>query len=200
MRLRPPRSVSAALALALGSSMLAGAARAESEPASSGFAPAPDAVAGFGAAGQLALSMGSTAGEYFAFHKGGGAWQLALAPAADYFIAPHVSVGGVLAYGHSSGGSGTNSQGTDTFRIEARAGYVFALNERLGLWPLGGLALDHVSANHASTSSTFVTVNVPLLYHLAPHLFVGGGPTADFNLTGPAGNEYGLEALLGGWF
>jgi hypothetical protein len=64
------------------------AAHAESE--SLGFAPVAEAGAGFGAMGQLALSLGGTADEHFFFHKSGGAWQLQLAPAADYFIAPRL--------------------------------------------------------------------------------------------------------------
>jgi hypothetical protein len=190
-------STFASLVLASAVSTLAGAAPAEGE---AGFAPTAEAGGGFGAVGELALSLGATADEHLFFHKSGGAWQLQLAPAADYFLAPRVSVGGGVAYGHTSGGTGTNGAGVDTFRLAARAGYAFTINDRFGIWPLGGLSLDYGSANHASTTNTWLTVYAPVLFHAAPHFFLGLGPSAQFNLSGPAGNEYGIDSMLGGWF
>jgi hypothetical protein len=203
-------SSTAALTLAL--SMVAGAAHAAvttdglppAAETGGGFAPAPasatDAAGSFGAVGQLVLSLGATADEPFFFHKSGGAWQLQLAPAADYFLAPRLSVGGVLTYGHASGGAGTNSLGSDTFRLAARAGYVFAFNDRFGVWPLGGLAVGYASANHASDTNTWLTIYVPALFHPAPHFFVGLGPSAQVHLSGHAGTAWGIDSMLGGWF
>jgi hypothetical protein len=174
--------------------------RAHAEGEGGGFSPTAEAGSGFGAQGQLALSLGGTAGEYLFFHKNGGAWQLGVAPAADYFLAPRLSVGGVVAYTHASGGGGTNGDGTTTFRIAARAGYVFDFTDRLGVWPLGGVAVDVLSANHDTSTNTFVVLYVPFIYHLAPHFFVGLGPSADIRLTGNDDSAWGLNTLLGGWF
>ncbi len=201
MRTRP-LSLATTLALAaLLASPLARAA-ADSAETSGGFAPATEAAGGFGAADQLALSLGATADEYFLFHKSGGAWQFQLAPAADYFVVPHVSVGGVVAYAHGSGGAGTgtNGLGSDKLRIAGRAGYALAINDHFGVWPLVGLALDYLSANHASQTDTWLTLYAPVLFHPAPHFFVGLGPNFQFHLTGHLATEYGVDSVLGGWF
>jgi hypothetical protein len=193
------RSLKISLALfGLGLTSAAGSvARAEGD--TGGFAPAAETAAAFGAVGQIALSLGATADEHFFFHKSGGNWQLQLAPAADTFIAPHLSVGGAVSYRHDSGG-GMNATGTDAFGLAARVGYAFAINERFSVWPLGGLAVDHTSVNHGSSTNTWLTVYAPLLFHPAPHFFAGVGPSFRVNLSGPGGNEFGLDSLLGGWF
>ena len=173
-------------------------ARAEGEAA--GFAPTAEAGGGFGAMGQLVLSLGGTADEHFFFHKSGGAWELHVAPSGDYFIAPRFSVGGVLAFDHSNGGGGTNSQGTDTLRLAPRVGYSFDFNDRFGVWPLGGLAFGLVSFNHNTSLDTWLTLYVPFPLHLAPHFFVARGRRAQLHLSGDGGNEWGLDSLMGGWF
>jgi hypothetical protein len=207
MRTRLPSIVTATAPIAL-AALLAGTASAAedsagsspaAETSSGGFAPAADA-GGFGAAGQLALSLGPTADEHFFFHKNGGAWQLQLAPAADYFIAPHISVGGVVTYAHASGGPGTNGLGADTFGLAARAGYVLAINDKFGVWPLGGLALTYLSVNHMSQTDTWFTIFAPVLFHPAPHFFVGLGPNFRIHLSGHDSTEYGVDSMLGGWF
>jgi hypothetical protein len=171
------------------------------EASSGGFTPTAEA-AGFGAAGQLALSLGATADEHFFFHKNGGAWQLQLAPAADYFLLAHISVGGVVAYEHDSGGggTGTNGLGRDTFRIGARAGYSVALNDRFSVWPLVGLRLDYVSANHASQTDTYLPIYVAALFHPAAHFFAGVGPDVTVHLSGGLSGGWGIDSVLGGWF
>jgi hypothetical protein len=209
MTTRPSLTTATAAAFAL-AALLAGArARAETtEPAAetsnAGFAPAGDASAAgaFGGPGQLALSLGATADQYLLFHKSGGAWQLRIAPAADYFLFAHISVGALLAYGHGSGGAvpGTNGLGSDTFSIGARAGYALAFNDRFSVWPLVGLRLDYASANHTSQTNTFLPIYVPALFHPAQHFFVGLGPKVDAHISGQGNAAWGIETALGGWF
>ena len=167
-------------------------ARAEGE---AGFAPVTEAAAGFGAVGQLVLSMGPTSDEHLFFHKGGGSWALQLAPAADTFIAPHVSVGGIARYGHDSAGTGT-----DSFGLTARAGYAIGIHDRFGVWPLGGLAVGHSSEIHKSSTNTSLILFAPFMFHPAPHFFAGLGPSFRLNLSGPGGNQFGIDSMLGGWF
>jgi hypothetical protein len=189
--------------LALPLARPAHAADAPAESTSAGFAPAAEAGSGFGAQGQLVLSMGATNGEHFFFHKtSNGGWQLAIAPAADYLVLPNFSVGGVVAYGHQSGGggTGTNGLGADTFALAARAGYVYNITDKFGVWPLGGLELTYISENHASQTDTYFTLFLPVLFHPAPHFFAGLGPNFQFHLTGLKTSEYGLDTVIGGWF
>jgi hypothetical protein len=207
----PPLVIVTAVLFAVGSLVAAPPARAASaaettapaaETASGGFAPTAEAGGGFGAEGQLALSMGATAGEHFFFHKSGGAWQLHVAPAADYFVIPHLSVGGVVAYDHASGGGGpgTSGVGSDAFMLEPRAGYSFGINDKFSVWPLGGFALRYLSANHAHQTDTWFTIYLPVLFHPAQHFFVGLGPSVRIHLTGQDNTEWGLDSVLGGWF
>jgi hypothetical protein len=204
--MKAPQTFVLALGLAA-ASQLALAAEGEgsafppvAETSGGGFAPA--SAAAFGATGQLALSLGANEGGHFFLHGSGGRWQLQLAPSADYFIMAHVSVGGLVGYTHASGGAGTgtNSAGSDAFRIGARAGYALAFNDRFGLWPRAGLAFDVSSANHNTSTSTAILVFVPVLFHPATHFFVGLGPSADIGLSGGGGNTFGVDSVLGGWF
>jgi hypothetical protein len=172
------------------------------ETASGGFAPAAEAAGGFGAEGQFALSLGATGDEHFFFHKSGGAWQLHVAPAADYFVIPHLSVGGVVAYDHASGGGGpgTSGVGSDAFTLWPRAGYSFGINDKFSVWPLGGFALTYLSANHAHQTDTWFTVYLPVLFHPAQHFFVGLGPNVRVHLSGQDDTAWGIDSVLGGWF
>jgi hypothetical protein len=196
----------ATLALSVATLLAAPPARAEStEPAAEtsrgGFAPAADAAGAYGDVGQFALSLGATGAEYLAFHKQGH-WTLELAPSADYFLFPHISVGGLVAFGHDSGAGGTGTSGlsSDTFSIGARAGYALALNDRFSVWPLVGLRLDYLSFNHSSQTDTFLPIYVPGLFHPAPHFFVGAGPKVDVHLSGHESTSWGIDTVLGGWF
>ena len=168
-------------------------ARAQEQPG--GFAPPSSPAAGFGAVGQWVLTMGFTSGEYLFLHKqSGGGWQIGFRPTADYFLAPNLSVGGVLGIAHDSGG-------TTDFEIGARGGYNINIVGPWAIWPTAGiLARTHSdSAMHNTTTNALLQIFAPFLYHLVPHLFVGLGPSFELGLNG-GGNQYGIDALLGGYF
>jgi hypothetical protein len=181
-------------ALVVGLLSLSARARAE-EPA--GFAPAAVAGGGFGVVGQWVLTIGANNQEYAFFHKqSGGGYQVSVRPSADYFLAPNLTIGGVLGIAHNSGA------GTTDFDIGARAGFNINITGPVGFWPTAGIfANTHSdSPNHKTDTSASLVILAPFLYHIVPHLFVGFGPTFSLGLTGGGGNQYGLDALLGGWF
>ncbi len=75
----------------------------------------------FGAPGSVAIT-----GEFEGhLHNG---WQLHLQPSADFFIAPNVSVGGLIGFTHQSG-----NPATDDFNLGVRAGYNLAITEAVTL-------------------------------------------------------------------
>jgi hypothetical protein len=194
-----------ALLLTLSAGTAAAVEPAEGESAGGGFAPAATTGGGtgFGAPGQLVASMGLSTDEHLFFHKvSGGGWSLGLQPALDYFVIPHLSVGALVGYAHGSGGTGTgtNGAGSDSIRLGARAGFNFDFTDKLSIWPLGGLNLGYASANHSSTTNTWISLYAPVLFHPAPHFFVGAGPSFLFDLSGPMANVYGVDSFLGGWF
>jgi len=187
------RTSALVVALALTSLVAARPARAQNE---AGFAPAATSGSGFGAPGQIVLSMGPTTDEHLFFHKStGGGWTLQLSPALDYFLTSRVAVGGVLGYRHASGGAGS-----DSVTLGARASTNFDFNDKFGVWPLGGLFFNHTSADHTSSSNTWLGFYVPVLFHVAPHFFVGLGPSLEWNLQGKNDSVWGLDSVLGGWF
>ncbi len=178
---------------------LARPARAEGEAA--GFAPATTSGGtGFGAPGQIVISMGPTTDEHVFFHKqSGGGWQLQLSPALDYFLTARVALGGVVGFRYDSTGGG-NGDGSTRFDLGGRVSTNFDFNDRFGVWPLAGLFFERTSATHTSTTNTWLELYAPFLFHLAPHFFVGVGPSFQLNLSGPDTNQIGVDSVIAGWF
>ena len=160
--------------------------------ASSASAQGPASGNAFGATGQWAIS-----GDFEGHLRNG--WELRLHPSLDYFIAPNVSVGGLVGFTYDSGGPST------TIDLGVRAGYNLNVAERISFWPKVGIVFHHNSFGGSngtastSSSSTALEIFAPFLLHLVPHLFVGAGPFFDLPLDG-GGNGYGLQTVVGGWF
>ena len=162
-------------------------AAAEEAARSGGFAPTAVAGGGFGGVGQIAIS-----GDLEAHLRSG--WEIRIHPAADYFIIPNVSVGGVAGITYTSG-----SPGTTVIDIGARAGYSLGITDKIGIWGRTGIFYSHYSRHPDSSSTTLFRLDAPILYHLAPHVFAGIGPYFTQNLGG-GGHGYGLDSIVGGWF
>jgi hypothetical protein len=163
------------------------------------FAPVPARGGGFGAAGEWVLTMqtafGGTSGGFLFLHKAsGGGSEIAVHPAVDYFLNSTVSVGGVVGVDSVSGGS-TN------LGLGARAGFNLSINEHVGFWPTAGVFASHTSdsSNHTSSSSAGLEVFAPFLYHLAPHFFVGLGPSFDISFNNNQQKDFGIDFVIGGW-
>lgn len=185
------------LGIALVATTLALARPAHAAGEAAGFAPtSTSGGTGFGAPGQIVISMGPTTDEHVFFHKqSGGGWQLQLSPALDYFLTARVALGGVVGYRYDSGGAGSTR-----FTLGGRVSTNFDINDRFGVWPTGGLFFERTYANHASTTNTWLELYAPFLFHLAPHFFVGVGPSFQLNLSGPDTNQIGIDSVIAGWF
>jgi hypothetical protein len=176
-------------------------ARAEGEETAPFANPPPPAFAAahggsFGGATQWVLSMATATGSStFFLHKvSGGSWELNLQPALDYFITDRVSVGGLVGIDHTSG-----DEGTTTVALGARAGFNLKIADQMGLWPTAGIYVSHVSMPHDSNTATRLAIFAPFLYHPAPHVFVGAGPSFQLGLSGGDYKLYGLDVIIGGW-
>jgi hypothetical protein len=181
------------LSVVLVAFVVAGAARAA--VAEGAFAPAPQPGGGFGAQGEWVISGAAVeVNSASASFRTGGGGSINIHPAADYFIVNAISIGGV--FGVSHGGSVT------TLEFGARAGFNLNINEHIGVWPMAGISVTHVSDSMAHTSSTPATLTIfaPFLYHIVPHLFVGGGPSFFLALNGSNDNSFGIDSIIGGWF
>jgi len=160
----------------------------------------------FGATGQLAIS--SDAALSIRKRNDDGT-RLELVPAADYFVAPSLSVGGFVRIGYETAGDGHTSE----FAIGPRVGYNIPLSDMFSFWPKAGLSFGTSTTTYrlntgpntftdASTSSSGMAINLyaPFLLHPVPHFFLGFGPFIDAGLGGDArATEFGARLTIGGW-
>ncbi len=144
---------------------------------------------GFGAQGQLAITGDASVHFDRVNHAG---WIFEIRPAADYFIMPSISVGAVVGFG-------LDSDSNKGVLVGARAGYNINVTDHVGVWARAGISYNHVTPDMgASFSATNVNIDVPILYHFAPHFFAGLAPYYDLNLSGNDG--VGFRSTVGGWF
>ncbi len=161
----------------------------------------------FGAKGQLAISSDASLRIANTSVSGGGSTTtIELAPAVDYFVIRNLSVGGSVELNYTSTAPGHATR----FGIGPRVGYNFGLSDLISIWPKAGLSLASTStttdangpAPSTSVSNTAVALNlfVPVMFHPAPHFFVGFGPFLDTDLSGDAkATTVGGKLTLGGW-
>jgi hypothetical protein len=115
-----------------------------------------------------------------------------LAPQADYFIINHLSLGGLVEIASTSGSediplNAAQTQSTDLptttdLTLLPRIGWMFALGDRFGIWPRGGLgyALRQSSNPGGNGKLTFsgviINATCPFLYRINETFFVELSP------------------------
>lgn len=205
-------------------------AAAEPPPAATpASAPAPASApmgadpGAFGSLGQFAVSIdlpfmneGPQLAIVHQSHSMGGdsSTSIAIQPSLDYFVAPHVSVGGQVGIGHGSTGlsvAGSTINQT-VIGVEIRGGYELPLADTVSLWPRLGIGYNHTSysGGGGSDSSGYdldLLVSVPVLWHPASHFFLGAGPAFTTQLVNKVQGmsqsketDIGLTAIIGGYF
>jgi len=85
--------------------------------------------------------------------------------------------------------------------IGPTVGYNIPLSSKLSLWPRVGVwASDETITNESNEAVLWLNGDLRVLYHPAPHFFVGFGPYVQQVV---AGNEketlYGASFTIGGW-
>ena len=128
--------------------------------------------------------------------------------AADYFVVRGFSLGARVLYDHleESGYSADNS-----VSIGPRIGYDVPLGDHASLWPVlfGSYSNTWIVGNPLEWSVA-VGAYVPVLYHPAPHFFLGIGrrsmpqsitsrSTPQWNTDALRTTTYGISATVGGW-
>ena len=170
---------------------------------------------GFGLPGQIAVSADL---QLALIHSSAGSssdTSFVIQPAGDYFVAPHISVGGLIGYGRGSSSTtvGVASVGTTTTAlvIGARGGYDLRLTPQISLWPTLTLGYVHLSTSVGNTDTSGYTVPLeifaPFLFHVAPHIFLGLGPIFGAELANSVEGRsqsktirYGFQSVVGGYF
>jgi hypothetical protein len=170
----------------------------------------------FGAVGQIVVSGDLEASFSHVSFSMGDASQtsFALIPAADFFAAPNISIGGALALTHSSfdtGVPGSSSADTTGIGILVRGGYNARLGSQVSIWPRLAIGYSHTSSDTGGASASGYTVplriDAPILIHLAPHFFVGIGPLFQTELVSKTEGQsdakvtvFGITTIVGGYF
>jgi hypothetical protein len=135
---------------------------------------------------------------------------ISFSPAADFFVAKNISVGGALLFEYDKAGSSDAVR----FGIGPRVGYNFAFTDMLGLWPKIGFSFSHTghstdtsvgpgtTLTRSGTGNAFaLNLFVPVMFHPVPHFFVGFGPFLDTDLSGSNKvTTFGGKLTVGGWF
>lgn len=218
-RIRGSRTAALASIALWGLAAGAGArsARAEDAPATPPAAapPARGPADGFGVPGTLVVSAELQLGFSHQSRGNQSGTTFVIQPAGDYFVAPHISIGGRLGYGHSSSdmpvGPLTLSTTTSSFSLLVRGGYDLTLASQISVWPTLGIGYTHVSSETGNTSSSGHTIplelDVPLLFHVVPHVFIGFGPFLSTELVSEANGanpdkitQFGFRSVIGGYF
>ena len=106
--------------------------------------------------------------------------------AFDGFVTDGLSVGGSLSYFWTSTKqpSATNSNSVDGFMIMPRVGYALPIGQAAAIWPRVGFSYLHASGVGNTVSLYAVTMEVPLVIALGPHLALLAGPTFDLGVGG----------------
>jgi hypothetical protein len=154
--------------------------------------------ASFGTPGQVAISDDFS----LLFRHENDTSTLTLAPAVDYFLAPHLSVGGQVTFGyatHKGGGHDT------TFGLGPRVGYDISLTPMFSIFPRLSLAYTHHSeTGEDSTNLLGIFLFAPFLFHPVPHFFIGFGPSLGGNFAGGESFNrfvtFELKSTVGGYF
>jgi hypothetical protein len=164
----------------------------------------------FGAERQIAISSDAslTIQRRSVSGTDGGTTSIQLAPAADYFVIPNLSVGGFIGFDYVNSGNSDSSR----FSIGPRVGYNIAFSDLISIWPKGGFSFAYTSDSQTtgsgSTEVTTTTSNsafalnlfVPVMFHPVQHFFAGFGPFLDTDLSGDAkATSFGGKLTLGGW-
>ena len=170
---------------------LPGRASAQDPPPPPAPMPEGSLGQGFGEVGQVVISGES----YTEFTKvNGEGYAFNFQPAADYFIAPGVTIGGAVGFG-------LGSDDAKAFRLAARAGFNFNFSEHLSFWGKAGITYGWASEAGASSSESYANFFLPINYHIVPRVFVGVGPFYNLKMSGDfAANNYGFASVVGAWW
>ena len=146
-----------------------------------------------------------------------------LAPSFDYFVIEHWSIGGLLELASTSGSvdvplNAGVSQSHDlptltSFTLLPRVGYMFAIGDRWGIWPRGGLGfvtkslntnVNNAANNNGNTKDSFnglvVDIDCSVLFRFNETFFarlapeIGFVPAGSHSTTPPGGASTSADA------
>lgn len=126
--------------------------------------------------------------------------------ALDYLFPSGLSLGGAIGY---QSVDPDTDQDDDTVRgwlLEPRVGYFASVTGSFGIWPRGGLTYVTISTGDNGPNYTALSVEVPLVLHVAGNVCFVGMPYVDLGLGGGTDNvdqkvtEIGLQFGMSAFF
>lgn len=190
--------------------------------------PSPEVAAGdpvFGSRGTVVINGGFTAGASYVTYDGSEAQSVALAfgPGFDWFVTHGVSIGlGAFAgHGRYDGYAVDNAlvrTELTSLSVGPRVGVNVPFGETVSFYPRLTLGIESLRRDDTVISSgtvpggnafgldatrrtgPYVFVSAPLLFHFAPHVFIGLGPTFShsFGRARGAPSDVGPVTVFGG--
>lgn len=184
----------------------------------------PEDTPRFGERGQWVFT--GDVGGRFAYTKGSASTvanesrtTVSVTPGADLFVVSHLSVGVATLVSYTE----TESSSRTAFGVGPRVGAEIPISRAFSLYPRVIVSYAHVNSTAKSASAPYLFVSdaatstsagdvvtlgayVPLLAHVAPHFFIGFGPSFVHDLsrsfgndTGDLGTRIGASLEVGGW-
>jgi len=171
------------------------------------MASAASAGERFGEKGTISPSGSVTLGFFGSGSNGSG-----FAPAAMFFVADGLAVGGSALLFYNSGGS----YSVASYGIAPSVGWNAWVRDRLSFFPqisLQVIRTQLISGGDVRTDELQTRIYLPFLLHVTPHFFIGLGPSATIELasrtrgSSPFGTGFAsngslvlLNSVIGGWF
>jgi hypothetical protein len=150
-----------------------------------------------------------------------------ITPSFDYFVLPHFSIGGFISIAYSTSkyyqtsstyGSELQKSDATSVSVGPRLGYDIPFLDMLSWFITIGFSYGNVIRNTSTadgyhlwnTSENIIAMSVyaPILVHLAPHFYVGFGPSLYTELSHSYGADsksntkqttFGASLIVGGW-
>jgi hypothetical protein len=161
----------------------------------------------FGDRGELVIGTDATLSLATQSYDGTTTSSVVVEPSIDYFAVRHLSIGGALIFSYEASHEATTFFHDVGYGIAPRIGYDIPISDHFSLWPKASAYFTRThdtiggAPGAGSTDQTFIAAElfVPVLFHPAPHFFVGFGPYAESYLTGANETFLGAKLTLGGW-
>jgi hypothetical protein len=187
------------------------------------YAGAAAAQERFGQKGTISPS-GSVGASYSTTPSGVGdftTYGFSLDPGALFFVVDEVAIGGSVHFARAwfeFPGSPDRSA-LSAYGIGPTVGWNIWLGEHVSLFPQGTLRVSWQTSTGSDTTERVITVQAfaPAILHVAPHFFLGLGPTVSRDIdstfrvgiispggstvvSSPKTTTIGLQSVIGGWF
>jgi len=185
----------------------------------------------FGDPGQIALNgaLSASVGHLGYDSADASSTSVSVEPAFDYFSAQNFSEGVTAFFRYNDGRSGDREVSSTTVGATGRIGHNFWLGRVVSLWPklslgvwhtwysyavpafgatatINGVTVEVGPSTHLDENVWFAEIQAPVLFHLAPHFYVGFGPDVFVDLIHSVESAKNLRrfvgafSTLGGWF